>query len=75
MFNVTKIEEMGIYVYVNLVEYNNRQGMILLTKLSRRRICSTMLVEMKSLLFVLIVIKVLVRINFEKKMKNKIVFT
>ncbi|CAF1160720.1 unnamed protein product [Rotaria magnacalcarata] len=38
MVNVTEIEEMG--VYVNLLEYNNRQGMILLTELSRRRIRS-----------------------------------
>ena len=38
MVKVTEIEEMG--VYVNLLEYNNRQGMILLTELSRRRIRS-----------------------------------
>ncbi|UJR10603.1 hypothetical protein I4U23_014800 [Adineta vaga] len=38
MVNVTQIEELG--VYVNLFEYNNRQGMILLTELSPRRIRS-----------------------------------
>lgn len=38
MVNVVNIEEMG--VYVNLLEYNNIEGMILLTELSRRRIRS-----------------------------------
>ncbi|CAF0821749.1 unnamed protein product [Didymodactylos carnosus] len=38
MVNVANIEEMG--VYVSLLEYNNIEGMILLTELSRRRIRS-----------------------------------
>jgi translation initiation factor 2 subunit 1 len=38
MANVSEIQEMG--VYVNLLEYSNQQGMILLTELSRRRIRS-----------------------------------
>lgn len=38
MVNVVNIEDMG--VYVNLLEYNNIEGMILLTELSRRRIRS-----------------------------------
>lgn len=38
MVNVVNIEEMGVYVH--LLEYNNIEGMILLTELSRRRIRS-----------------------------------
>ncbi len=38
MVNVRSIEEMGAYVY--LLEYNNIEGMILLSELSRRRIRS-----------------------------------
>lgn len=38
MVNVTSIAEMGAYVY--LMEYNNIEGMILLSELSRRRIRS-----------------------------------
>ena len=38
MVNVRSIEEMG--VYVNLLEYNNIKGMVLLSELSRRRIRS-----------------------------------
>ncbi|KAK3746270.1 hypothetical protein QZH41_016525 [Actinostola sp. cb2023] len=38
MVNVRSIAEMG--AYVNLLEYNNREGMILLSELSRRRIRS-----------------------------------
>ena len=38
MVNVTMIEEMG--AYVQLLEYNNIEGMILLSELSRRRIRS-----------------------------------
>jgi translation initiation factor 2 subunit 1 len=38
MVNVAEIEEMG--VYANLLEYNSRQGMLLLTELTRRRIRS-----------------------------------
>ncbi|TKR93419.1 hypothetical protein L596_007880 [Steinernema carpocapsae] len=38
MVNVKQIAEMG--AYVNLLEYNNKEGMILLSELSRRRIRS-----------------------------------
>lgn len=38
MVNVRAIAEMGAYVY--LLEYNNIEGMILLSELSRRRIRS-----------------------------------
>lgn len=38
MVNVRSIAEMG--AYVNLLEYNNIEGMILLSELSRRRIRS-----------------------------------
>ena len=38
MVNVQSIEEMGAYVH--LLEYNNIEGMILLSELSRRRIRS-----------------------------------
>jgi len=38
MVNVRSIEEMGAYVH--LLEYNNIEGMILLSELSRRRIRS-----------------------------------
>ncbi|CAF0966464.1 unnamed protein product [Adineta ricciae] len=38
MVNVAKVEELS--VYVNLLEYNDIQGMILLSELSRRRIRS-----------------------------------
>ena len=38
MVNVRSIAEMG--AYVNLLEYNNIEGMILLRELSRRRIRS-----------------------------------
>ena len=38
MVNIRSIAEMG--AYVNLLEYNNREGMILLSELSRRRIRS-----------------------------------
>lgn len=38
MVNVRNIAEMG--AYVNLLEYNNIEGMILLSELSRRRIRS-----------------------------------
>ena len=38
MVNVRSIAEMG--AYVNLLEYNNTEGMILLSELSRRRIRS-----------------------------------
>lgn len=38
MVNVRSIAEMGAYVY--LLEYNNIEGMILLSELSRRRIRS-----------------------------------
>lgn len=38
MVNVLSIAEMGAYVY--LLEYNNIEGMILLSELSRRRIRS-----------------------------------
>ena len=36
MVNVQSIAEMG--AYVSLLEYNNKEGMILLSELSRRRI-------------------------------------
>ncbi len=36
--NVTSIEELG--AYVTLLEYNNIQGMVVLSELSRRRIRS-----------------------------------
>lgn len=38
MVNVKRIAEMGAYVH--LLEYNNIEGMILLSELSRRRIRS-----------------------------------
>ncbi|VDK58051.1 unnamed protein product [Gongylonema pulchrum] len=38
MVNVRQIAEMG--AYVSLLEYNNKEGMILLSELSRRRIRS-----------------------------------
>jgi translation initiation factor 2 subunit 1 len=38
LVNVQSIEEMG--AYVTLLEYNNIQGMVLLSELSRRRIRS-----------------------------------
>lgn len=38
MVNIRAIAEMGAYVY--LLEYNNIEGMILLSELSRRRIRS-----------------------------------
>lgn len=38
MVNVRQIAEMG--AYVNLLEYNNVEGMVLLSELSRRRIRS-----------------------------------
>ena len=38
MVNVKSIAEMG--AYVSLLEYNNTEGMILLSELSRRRIRS-----------------------------------
>lgn len=38
MANVRAIAEMGAYVH--LLEYNNKEGMILLSELSRRRIRS-----------------------------------
>lgn len=38
MVNVRSIQEMGAYVH--LLEYNNIEGMILLSELSRRRIRS-----------------------------------
>lgn len=38
MFSVKQIQEMG--AYVQLLEYNNIEGMILLSELSRRRIRS-----------------------------------
>ena len=38
MVNIRSIAEMG--AYVNLLEYNNIEGMILLSELSRRRIRS-----------------------------------